>query len=227
MTTKINIAIDGHSSCGKGTLARYLANELDYHFIDTGAMYRGVTYAFHKENIELSDNDAIKTLLQAQHLKIEYVSPEDGLDITFKGTPINKEIRLPYISNMVSQVSELALVRSYLVEVQQEMAKGGGVVMDGRDIGTNVIPNAELKIFMTADPKIRAQRRFDELSRKEVNVSYDQVLENILFRDKTDSTRAINPLVAADDARVLDNSAMSIEEQNKLALNWAKEVLSK
>ncbi len=226
MTKKINIAIDGHSSCGKGTLAKYLADQFEYCFIDTGAMYRAVTYAIHQENIDLKDRDAIKTLLHTQNISIEVVENTHQLNIEYKGVNINEAIRMPAISNQVSQVSEIDIVRSYLVEIQQEMALKKGVVMDGRDIGTQVIPDAELKIFMTADAKIRAQRRFDELQKKDVNITYDQVLENIVFRDKTDSTREINPLIQATDAKILDNSELKLEEQNYIAKQWVLEKLS-
>ena len=154
---KINIAIDGHSSCGKGTLAKYLATELGYKFIDTGAMYRAVTYALTQDNTELDDTDAIKTLLAGNSLAINFVPNTQNLSITFNGQHVEEEIRLPSVSNRVSQVSELAVVRTYLVQKQQQMAEGRGIVMDGRDIGTHVLPNAELKIFMTADAQIRAQ----------------------------------------------------------------------
>ena len=126
----------------------------------------------------------------------------------------------------MSQVSEIKEIRAYLVAQQQEIAKDGGIVMDGRDIGTHVLPNAALKIFMTADPKIRAERRYNELKANGVNVSFQHVYENILFRDKTDSSREINPLIKADDAKVLDNSHMDIDEQNKIALDWAKALLT-
>lgn len=226
MTKKINIAIDGHSSCGKGTLAKFLANQFGYLFIDTGAMYRAVTFAIHRENIDLKDRDAIKTLLQAGNLLIEVDEHSNQVNIEYKEVNINETIRMPAISNRVSQVSEIDIVRSYLVEIQQEMALKKGVVMDGRDIGTHVLPDAELKIFMTADAKIRAQRRFDELQKKDVNITYDQVLENIVFRDKTDSTREINPLIQAPNAKVLDNSELTLEAQNNIAQQWVLEQLT-
>lgn len=226
MTSKINIAIDGHSSCGKGTLAKYLADEFGYRFIDTGAMYRAVTYAIHQEKIDLTDRDAIKTLLRAQNLVIEIQEDKHPLKIEYKGVSISDEIRMPAISNQVSQVSEIDIVRSYLVDKQREMALNRGIVMDGRDIGTHVIPDAELKIFMTADPKIRAKRRFDELQKKNVNITYDKVLENIVFRDKTDSSREINPLIQAVDAKILDNSTLSLEEQNQIAKQWVMDLLA-
>lgn len=226
MTKKINIAVDGHSSCGKGTLAKFLASELNYAFVDTGAMYRAVTYALKEENIDLKDSDAIKAILKANYLSIHQSQDQQGQDLYYKEVLINDAIRLPSISNQVSQVSELEEVRTYLVNIQQEMAIQKGVVMDGRDIGTHVLPNAELKIFMTADVKIRAQRRFNELQKKKVNISFEHVYENILFRDKTDSSRDINPLVQAKDARVLNNSNLDIHEQNKIALDWVSEILS-
>jgi len=226
LNPKINIAIDGHSSCGKGTLAKYLADQFGYRFIDTGSMYRAVTYAISKENIDLKDKDAIKTLLQTQNLRIEPVENQHKLALHYKGEDISEAIRMPSVSNQVSQVSEIDIVRTYLVKKQQEMAQSKGIVMDGRDIGTHVLPEAELKIFMTADAKIRAQRRFEELEAKKVNITYDQVLENIIFRDKTDSSRDINPLIQAEDAKILDNSSLSVDEQNSIAKKWVDEILS-
>lgn len=223
MKKQNNIAIDGHSSCGKGTLAKYLAKELGYSILDTGAMYRAVTFAIQKKNIDLKDIDGIKTLLISGVLQME-LTPA-GLNLTFNNEDISNDIRLPKVSSLVSQVSELSIVRKFLVGLQQQMAENGKIVMDGRDIGTNVLPNAALKIFMTAQPKIRAQRRFEELNNKGVDVSFDQVYENILFRDKTDSSREHNPLIVAEDAKVLDNSEMSIERQNEIALEWAKDAL--
>ncbi len=217
-----NIAIDGHSSCGKGTLAKYLASALNFKFIDTGAMYRAITFAILQEQIDLKDEDAIKTLLIADKIHFEYNDEKGTLDITYLNQNIDTLIRMPAVSNYVSQVSEIGIIRSYLVDKQRLLAQNGGMVMDGRDIGSHVLPDALLKIFMTAKPAIRAQRRFAELSKAGIDISYEQILENIKFRDKTDSSRAINPLIVAQDAKILDNSDLTIAEQNALALSWTK-----
>lgn len=219
-----NIAIDGHSSCGKGTLAKYLAHKLNFLVLDTGAMYRAVTYAVIKSNIPLSHHEKIDQLLHSG--AIQMTIKEKHLDIKFKGRDISEEIRMPEVSNMVSQVSEIEQVRNYLVKLQRNLAKEGGIVMDGRDIGSHVLPDAALKIFMTADAKIRAKRRHTELLKKGVDISFEEVLSNIEFRDHTDANRKHNPLVIADDAQILDNSHLSIKEQNEIALDWALEALS-
>jgi len=223
---KINIAIDGHSSCGKGTLAKYLANHFGYKFIDTGAMYRAITFALQEENIELSDKDAIKTLLAANKVTFKYSEEKGALECFYLSKNIDFEIRLPAVSSLVSQASEIDVIRQNLVEQQRFLAKENGVVMDGRDIGSYVLPKAELKIFMTAAPEIRAKRRYNELTKANIDVPYEQILENVRFRDKNDSNRAINPLIKANDAKVLDNSNLSIDEQNAIALAWANEVLT-
>jgi len=223
---KINIAIDGHSSCGKGTLSKYLANHFDYKFIDTGAMYRAITYALQEEDIDLNDKDAIKTLLAAKKVTFKYNEVEGSLDSFYLSKNINFEIRLPAVSNLVSQVSEIGIIRQNLVEQQRLLAKESGVVMDGRDIGSYVLPLAELKIFMTAAPEIRAKRRHKELTTANIDVPYEQILENIRFRDKNDSNRAINPLIKAEDAKILDNSNMTIDQQNEIALAWINEILT-
>ena len=225
---KINIAIDGHSSCGKGTLAKFLAKELNYIFIDTGAMYRAVTWALlMHENIDFNDLDAIKTNLNSNLYNFKSNSNKQEFNVFYDGLDISAAIRKPAVSNYVSQVRAVKEVRNFLVNLQQEMAKNGGVVMDGRDICTHVLPNAELKIFMTANPKIRAKRRYQELKKNGVDVDFEQVYENIIFRDQHDSTREINPLIKALDALELDNSNLSKEEQNAIALNWANEIISK
>jgi len=220
-----NIAIDGHSSCGKGTLAKYLAKSLRFKFIDTGSMYRAITYAIQKTGIEITDLDAIKSILAAELIQFKYSKLNRALKIYFKKKNIDKEIRMPAVSSMVSQVSELAVVRSYLVNLQRKMAEKGNVVMDGRDIGTFVLPDAKLKIFMTASIEIRAKRRHKELTDAGIDVPYEQILENISYRDKTDSNREINPLRQAEGAYLLDNTQLSVAEQNKIVLAWAKKSL--
>ena len=216
---KIIIAIDGFSSCGKSTFAKAIARRLGYIFIDTGAMYRAVTfYALEHGAIRsgMVDEDAVVRLLPEICIDFRF-NPERGAsDIYVNGDRVEGKIRTIEVSNCVSAVSSIGAVRSKLVAMQQEMGRKRGIVMDGRDIGTTVFPDAELKIFMTADPAVRAQRRYDELTAKGEQVSYDEILQNVLSRDKADMERAISPLRRADDAVVLDNSRMTVEKQ----LSW-------
>ena len=216
---KIIIAIDGFSSCGKSTFAKAIARRLGYIFIDTGAMYRAVTfYALEHGAIRsgMVDEDAVVRLLPEICIDFRF-NPERGAsDIYVNGDRVEGKIRTIEVSNCVSAVSSIGAVRSKLVAMQQEMGRKRGIVMDGRDIGTTVFPDAELKIFMTADPAVRAQRRYDELTAKGEQISYDEILQNVLSRDKADMERAISPLRRADDAVVLDNSRMTVEEQ----LSW-------
>ena len=213
---KIVIAIDGFSSCGKSTFAKAIARRLGYIFIDTGAMYRAVTlYALEHGAIRsgMVDDDAVVRLLPEIHIDFRF-NPERGAsDIYVNGDRVEGKIRTIEVSNCVSAVSSIGAVRRKLVAMQQEMGRKRGVVMDGRDIGTTVFPDAELKIFMTADPAVRAQRRYDELTARGDQVSYDEILQNVLSRDKAERERAISPLRKADDAIVLDNSHMTVEEQ--------------
>ncbi len=213
---KIVVAIDGYSSCGKSTFARMIARRLGYIFIDTGAMYRAVTlYALEHGAIRsgIVDDDAVAALLDDIRIDFRF-NPERGAsDIYVNGERVEGRIRTIEVSNCVSRVSSIGAVREKLVRMQQAMGCGRGVVMDGRDIGTVVFPDAELKIFMTADPEVRARRRYDELLAKGDAVTLGEVLENVRSRDAADSGRAISPLRRADDALVLDNSRMSVEEQ--------------
>jgi cytidylate kinase len=214
---KIIIAIDGFSSCGKSTFAKLIARELGYIFIDTGAMYRAVTlYALeHKAiNSGIVDEEAIIRLL-SDITTIDFrFNPDRGAsEIYINGDFVESRIRTIEVSNFVSAVSSIAQVRAKLVLQQQYLGKRRGVVMDGRDIGTTVFPDAELKIFMTAQPEVRAQRRYDELCAKGCEISYEDILRNVKTRDQADMTRAISPLRQAKGAIVLDNSHMTIEEQ--------------
>mgnify|MGYP000763958409 FL=1 len=213
---KIIIAIDGFSSCGKSTFAKAIARELGYIFIDTGAMYRAVTlYALEHGAIRsgIVDEDAVVRLLDQIAITFRF-NPERGAsDIYVNGDLVEGKIRTIEVSNCVSRVSSIRQVREKLVAMQQAMGRQRGVVMDGRDIGTVVFPNAEMKIFMTADPEVRARRRYDELQAKGDSVSLEEIRANIVARDKADMTRAISPLRQADDAVVLDNSHMTVEEQ--------------
>ncbi len=225
MTAKINIAIDGHSSCGKGTLAKNIAKELNYIFIDSGAMYRAVTLYLLRNNISLQEVEQDPALLGNIKISFEYDAEREFFLTTLNGENVENEIRGMEVARNVSKVSTLKEVRTFLVAQQQEMGRQKGVVMDGRDIGTVVFPEAELKIFMTANPEIRAQRRYDELKKNGVHVNYSEVLHNLKERDYIDSNRDTSPLSRAEDAITLDNSAMTREEQARLALAWAKGVI--
>ncbi|MBO5351400.1 MAG: (d)CMP kinase [Alistipes sp.] len=219
---KIIIAIDGYSSCGKSTFAKAIAARLGYIFIDTGAMYRAVTlYALEHGAIRsgIVDEDEVVRLLKEIQITFRF-NPERGAsDIYVNGDRVEGKIRTIEVSNCVSAVSAIAEVREMLVKMQQEMGRRKGVVMDGRDIGTVVFPDAELKIFMTADPKVRAQRRYDELTAKGDKVSLEEIEQNVRDRDYQDMHRAISPLRQAEDAIVLDNSQMTVEEQ----MTWVME----
>ncbi len=221
------IAIDGHSSCGKSTVAKDLAKELGYVYIDTGAMYRAVTL-FAMQNGIINNEDINQDLLHSSlnEIKISFkYQPEEKKNETFlNGVNVENEIRGLDVSNNVSAISAIAFVRHRLVELQQEMGKEGGIVMDGRDIGTVVFPDADLKLFMTASPEIRAQRRFDELMAKnpsDKNLSFESILENVKQRDHVDSTRKESPLKQADDAVLLDNSHLNKQQQ----MNWIMNVI--
>lgn len=219
---KIVIAIDGFSSCGKSTFAKAIAARLGYIFIDTGAMYRAVTlYALEHGAIEsgIVDEERVAALLDEISIAFRF-NPERGAsDIYVNGERVEGRIRTIEVSNCVSRVSSIRQVREKLVAMQQAMGRDRGVVMDGRDIGTVVFPDAELKIFMTADPAVRARRRYDELRAKGEEVSLAEIEANVLSRDRADMTRAISPLRRADDALELDNSRMSVEEQ----MEWFRE----
>ena len=213
---KIVIALDGFSSCGKSTFAKAIAARLGYIFIDTGAMYRAVTlYALERGAIvdgQVSKQMVVE-LLPEVNISFKF-NPERGAsDIYVNGELAEGKIRSIEVSNCVSKVSSIREVREKLVAMQQQMGRERGVVMDGRDIGTVVFPDAELKIFMTADPQVRAERRYAELTAKGDKVTMEEILENVISRDKADMEREISPLRQAEDAVVLDNSYMSVEEQ--------------
>lgn len=215
-TKRIIIALDGHSSCGKSTFAKAIAARLGYVFIDTGAMYRAVAlYAMEHGAIEsgIVDEDKIVAMLGEINIDFRFNPQRGASDIYVNGDLVEGRIRTIEVSNCVSAVSSISEVRQKLVKMQQQMGERKGVVMDGRDIGTVVFPDAELKIYMTADARVRAERRYKELTAKGDNVSFDEIYENVVSRDKADMNRAISPLRKADDAIVLDNSTMSVEEQ--------------
>lgn len=229
MSKKITIAIDGFSSTGKSTLAKQLAKELEYVYVDTGAMYRAVTY-FAMQNGYISndffDKETLVNSLSAIKLHFEFNAELGFAEMFLNNENVELPIRTLEVSNFVSKIAEVSEVRSKLVEQQQSMGKNKGIVMDGRDIGTVVFPDAELKIFMTASPETRAQRRFDELVSKGQTVTFEQVLHNVQERDYIDTHRADSPLVIADDAIEIDNSYLSKEEQFAAVLELIEEVIN-
>ena len=215
-TQKIVIAIDGFSSCGKSTFAKAIAARLGYIFIDTGAMYRAVTLYALEQGAILDgkvDEAAVVALLPEVNISFRFNAERGASDVYVNGELAEGKIRSIEVSNCVSSVSSIREVREKLVAMQQQMGRERGVVMDGRDIGTVVFPDAELKIFMTAEPKVRAERRYAELTAKGDKVTMEEVLENVISRDRADMERAISPLRQAEDAVVLDNSYMTVEEQ--------------
>lgn len=226
---KITIAIDGYSSCGKSTLAKQMAAALNYAYVDSGAMYRAIAlYAL--ENDLVKDGIVLQQKL-IEHLKhisiqIKYNADLGGVVTYLNGKNVEEEIRTMRVSEVVSFVSVIKEVRYKLRTLQQALGTEGGVVMDGRDIGTAVFPHAELKIFMTASVEVRAQRRYNELRAKGKEVSLEQVRANLASRDKEDTSRKENPLTQASDAVVLDNSNLSPEQQLTLALGWAREKIN-
>ena len=223
MSKKIIIAIDGFSSCGKSTLAKALAAALSYAFIDTGAMYRAIALYFSRNNIQLNDQEAVEKALANIKLNFKYNPSTQKSDMYLNGENVELLIREMAVSNMVSEVAAIAAVRDFAVAQQQAMGLEKGIVMDGRDIGTVVFPDAELKIFVTAAPEIRIQRRWLELKAINPTITMEEVAENLQHRDLIDSTREHSPLRQAEDALVLDNSNMDRATQFELALQWANE----
>ena len=223
---KITIAIDGFSSTGKSTLAKELAKALNYSYADTGAMYRSIAlYAMQNDLYKngVLNKEALVASLPSINITFKYDAQNNANTTFLNGENVEDTIRGIAVSNKVSEVATIPLVRRALVEQQKEMGKNKAVVMDGRDIGTVVFPDAELKIFMTADSKIRAKRRFDELIAKGDDVSLEEIYNNLERRDNDDRNRLDSPLLKADDAVVLDNSDISQTKQFKLAKNWAEE----
>ncbi len=209
---KINIAIDGHSACGKSTTAKAIAKELGYTYIDSGAMYRAVTLYFSDNNIALSNPREVNRALD--NISIEFHSNDSGMsDVYLNGQFVEDEIRTMRITEKVSEVSALSPVRESLVKQQRKLARRKGMVMDGRDIGSVVLPDAELKLFMTADINIRTERRQQELLKKGYLVNFDEVKSNLLKRDELDSSRENSPLIQPDDAIMIDTSFLTEEEQ--------------
>lgn len=228
MKKQITIAIDGFSSTGKSTLAKQLAQQLGYIYVDTGAMYRAVAYfAMQNQLISVDSFNKVDLVNQLKNIVLEFkFNTELGFaEMYLNGTNVEKAIRTIEVSGYVSKVAEVSEVRSKLVEQQQEMGKNKGIVMDGRDIGTVVFPDAELKIFMTASAATRAQRRFDELVQKGDSVSYDEVLKNVEERDYIDTHREDSPLVMAEDAVEIDNSHLTREEQFQAVLELVNGII--
>jgi cytidylate kinase len=224
MSKKIVIALDGFSSCGKSTTARHVAAVLHYAFVDSGAMYRAVALYFHRNNISLSDLNQVANALKEIEITFVFNPVKQSSDTYLNGENVESEIRMMFISDMVSQVSALPIVRHAMVALQQKMGEKKGIVMDGRDIGTVVFPNAELKIFMTAEPHIRAQRRKLELLQKGEDLPLEEIVENLRKRDEIDSNRSEGPLKRADDAIDLDTSFKSMDEQVEFVLEHVRRV---
>ena len=226
---KISIAIDGHSSTGKSTLARQLAKSLGYVYIDSGAMYRAVTLFALRNGLLNGSLDREGLLSHLDGLELGFRVNEDNgrSEIQLNGENVEKEIRTIEVSRHVSEVAAIPEVREKLVHLQRQMGRDKGVVMDGRDIGTVVLPEAELKLFMTAAPEIRAARRYKELLDRGEQVSYEDVLSNVRHRDHLDSHREVSPLKQAEDAIRFDNSDMGLKEQFERVLSFAKRVLEK
>lgn len=226
---KITIAIDGFSSTGKSTLAKQLAKHLGYIYVDTGAMYRAIAlFAMQNKFISIDSLDKESLVKALPNIKLQFHFNADlgYAEMYLNDSNVEKEIRTIEVSSFVSRIAEISEVRSKLVEQQQEMGKNKGIVMDGRDIGTVVFPDAELKIFMTSSPETRAQRRFDELKAKGDVVSFEEVLQNVQERDYIDTHRADSPLVMADDAIEIDNSYLTREEQFAAVLELSEELIN-
>lgn len=212
--SKINIALDGYSSCGKSTIAKRLARSLGYTYVDTGAMYRGVTLYALREGLFSGEEPMVEEIIRRlPRIEMRFAIYPDGQHLLLNGEDVEREIRGMEVSEHVSPIATIPEVRAALTRQQQDMAKEKGVVMDGRDVGTTILPDAELKIFVTARPEVRARRRFDELTAKGESVTYDSVLANVRERDRIDSGRAVSPLRQAEDALVLDNSYMTLDQQ--------------
>lgn len=223
MKKNIVIAIDGFSSCGKSTVAKALAKKLNFIYIDSGAMYRAVTLYFLRNSVDLNDAEAVRHALS--NIQLNFIAKDTQTVITLNDEDVSEEIRQMPVAEKVSNVSAIKAVRTEMVRQQQRMGKSGNIVMDGRDIGTVVFPDADLKLFMTADPEIRAARRYDELIAKGENVKMEEIFDNLAFRDHQDTTRAESPLIQAPDAVVLDNSHINQEEQLEFVLSHLKPLL--
>ena len=227
---KITIAIDGHSSCGKSTMAKDLAREVGYVYVDTGAMYRSVTLFALRNGLFTADGikeDELRRRMPEIKISFKFNAETGRPDTYLNGELVEKDIRTMEVSNHVSPIATLGFVREAMVAQQQQMGKDKGVVMDGRDIGTTVFPNAELKVYVTASAEVRAQRRYDELKAEGMEADYEEILKNVQERDYIDSHREVSPLRKADDAIELDNSNMTIAEQKQWLLDRFNEAVKK
>ena len=222
---KIIITIDGWSSCGKSTLAKQLAKKLGYVYVDSGAMYRAITLYFLRNHIDWTDTGEVNKALEEIILEFIFNDKSQESEMYLNGENVEYVIRDLVIAEKVSDIAAIKEVREYAVNQQQKMGKKKSIVMDGRDIGTVVFPNAELKIFMTADNAVRVERRFKELFEKNPNITIEEVKANLELRDYIDSHREISPLRKASDALELDNTRLTIEEQLDMALKWVREIL--
>jgi len=225
MTNHIVVAIDGYSSCGKSTLAKALAKKLHFVYVDSGAMYRAVALYFLRNHIDLHDHEQIIEALQNIHLNFH--SHDYETHITLNDEEVSDEIRQMPVSDAVSSVSAIREVRKEMVKQQQRMGRSKNIVMDGRDIGTAVFPDATIKIFMTADPKVRAERRYKEIKLKNPNITLEEVFENLAHRDYQDTTREESPLARAADAIILDNTNLTPEQQLQFAINKVEPFLGR
>ena len=223
MAKKIIITIDGWSSCGKSTLAKELAKTLGYVYVDSGAMYRAITLYFLRNHVDWTDRKEVQAALKEIHLDFHFNEKNETSEIYLNDENVEYVIRDLVVAEKVSEVAAIKEVRTFAVAQQQKMGVKKGIVMDGRDIGTVVFPNAELKIFMTADNAVRVERRFKELYEKNPNITIEEVKNNLEMRDYIDSHREVSPLRKADDAIVLDNTNLTPEQQFQKALAWAKE----
>ncbi len=223
MAHKIIIAIDGFSSCGKSTLAKQLATMLGYNYIDSGAMYRAITLYFLRHYVDFSNHDKVLEALANINLSFEYNETEKRSNIHLNDEDVEPYIRDMIVSEKVSEVAAIREVRAFAVAQQKRMGRKKGIVMDGRDIGTAVFPDAELKIFMTADPEVRVMRRFKEMYEVNPHITIDEVRHNLELRDYIDSTREESPLHQAKDAILLNNSSLTREEQLDMVMSWVKE----
>ncbi len=221
--SKIIITLDGFSSCGKSTLAKQLARELNYVFIDSGAMYRAITLYFMRNHVNWNNNDEVQSALKDINLDFDYNDLTGSSDMLLNDENVELLIRDMLVSEHVSEVAANQYVREFGVAQQQKLGIRKGIVMDGRDIGTTVFPNAELKIFVTADPAVRVERRFKEMFEKNPNITIEEVKDNLEMRDYIDSNREFSPLKKAEDAIVLDNSNLTKAEQLNIALGWANQ----
>ena len=225
MMRKIIVAIDGYSACGKSTTAKALAKKLEYAFIDSGAMYRAVTLYFQNNHVSITNTKEVRSALDKIDISFRYNDELSRNETVLNGLSVEDKIRTLEVTKQVSEVSAISEVREKLVSLQRKMGKEKGIVLDGRDIGTNVFPNAELKIFMTASLGVRIERRQKELLNRGDMVSFEEVKNSIEKRDLIDTTRKINPLIKAEDAWTLDNSELTMDEQVDVVHRWVDEKL--